>query len=171
MIAKIADNYISFLFRWRQSAREEDLMQGPRQPPPQQKRPPRDLNVPTTGRPTQAMVRLSSASNIAETQRMPDTQNKTARLRGVIWRRYTLLRSKRSTHHMRSGLGRWTLDYKGVWEWTDGSTFDFSYWMSGQPDGGSKYDYGVMDCLYSTTGEWSILYFGYKHDYICQLTL
>ena len=88
-------------------------MQGPRQLPPQQKRPPRDLNVPTAGRPTQAMVRLSSASNIAETQRMPDTLNKTARLRGVIWRRYTLLRSrtfscKRSTHHMKSGSGQQT---------------------------------------------------------------
>ena len=62
-------------------------------------------------------------------------------------------------------------DVDGVWEWTDGSNFDFSYWMSGQPDGGSKYDYGVMDCLYSSSGEWSLLYFAYDHDYICQLTL
>ena len=68
-------------------------------------------------------------------------------------------------------IGAVDTDYNGVWEWTDGSTFDFSYWMSGQPDGGSKYDYRVMDCLYSGFGEWNDLYFSYDHDYICQLTL
>merc|ERR550517_1746512 len=37
-------------------------------------------------------------------------------------------------------------DQNGAWEWTDGSSFDFSNWRSGQPDGGSGSYYTVMDC-------------------------
>ena len=59
-----------------------------------------------------------------------------------------------------------------AFEWTDGSTLDFIYWMSGQPDGSSKNDYVFMDCLYSPVlGEWNDLYYGQNYHYICQLTL
>ena len=62
-------------------------------------------------------------------------------------------------------------DHDGAWEWTDGSTFEFSNWMSGQPDGGSGSYYTVMDCSYSTSCQWNDLYYGNNYDYICQLTL
>ena len=105
-----------YLFRWRQFAREEDSVQGPRQlpilrkrPPLPQERPPRDLNAPTAGKLTQMLVQASNASNMEVTHIMPPMQKKLARLKGVIWRLYTLGRSKtssckRSTLKIGSGL-------------------------------------------------------------------
>ena len=61
-------------------------------------------------------------------------------------------------------------DHDRAWEWTDGSSFDFSYWMSGQPDGSTQ-DYAVMDCSYSTSCQWNVFFFYLKYNYICQLTL
>ena len=61
-------------------------------------------------------------------------------------------------------------DHNRVWEWTNGSPFDFSYWLSDQPDGGQYYT--VMDCDGSAFGKWRDL--GYSDDrfhYICQLDL
>ena len=104
---------IIYLFRWRQFAREEDSVQGPRQLPLLRKRPRRDQNAPTAGKLTQTLVQASNASNMEVTYILPPMQKKLARIKGVTWRRYTLWRSKtssckRSTHHMRSGSGRWT---------------------------------------------------------------
>ena len=104
------------LCRWPQFAREVDSMQAP-QPqrlPQQRKRPPRGLNVPTAGRPTPAMVRVSNASSIAGTHIMPRVQSKTARIKGGTWHRSTLLRSRtssctHSTQQLGSGLELWTL--------------------------------------------------------------
>ena len=59
-------------------------------------------------------------------------------------------------------------DQNGAWEWTDGSSFDFAYWMSGQPDGGQYY--ALMDFSYSGSGEWNDLYYSNNYHYICQLT-
>ena len=61
-------------------------------------------------------------------------------------------------------------DHNRVWEWTDGSPIDFSYWLSDQSDGGQYYT--VMDCDGSASGKWRDL--GYSDDrfhYICQLDL
>ena len=62
-------------------------------------------------------------------------------------------------------------DHNGVWEWTDGSSFDFSYWISGdEPDGGSYYT--VMDFHYYYDGYWNDLSYNYSYyGYICQLAL
>ena len=58
-------------------------------------------------------------------------------------------------------------DHDGVWEWTDGSSFDFSYWLSGQPDGGQYYT--VMDDI--SSGAWRDLEYSDSYQYFCQLTL
>ena len=55
--------------------------------------------------------------------------------------------------------------HNGVWEWTDGSTFDFSNWVFGQPDGGQYYTY--MD----NHGEWRDFEYNHYLEYMCQLTL
>ena len=34
---------------------------------------------------------------------------------------------------------------EGQWEWTDGSPWDFEYWLSGQPDSGSGQDFIGME--------------------------
>ena len=100
-----------FLCRWLRSVREEGSVQTP-QPQPRQKQPPRGPNVPTAGRPTP--VQASNASNITGARCMPPMQKRAVWVKGAIWRRSTLLRSKtssckRSTRQLRSGLGRWTL--------------------------------------------------------------
>ena len=30
-------------------------------------------------------------------------------------------------------------DQDGIWEWTDGTPFDFTYWGSGEPAGGKEF--------------------------------
>ena len=62
-------------------------------------------------------------------------------------------------------------DHNGVWEWMDGSGFDFSYWIPGdEPDGGSYYT--VMDFQYYYDGYWNDLSYNYSYyGYICQLAL
>ena len=57
--------------------------------------------------------------------------------------------------------------HNGVWEWTDGSSFDFSYWTSGQPDGGQYY--ALMDD--SDSRRWRDLDYSNSYQYFCQLTL
>ena len=67
-------------------------------------------------------------------------------------------------------IGAVDADHDWVWEWTDGSPFDFSYWLSDQPDGGQYYT--VMDCDNSASGKWRDL--GYNDNdfhYIYQLDL
>lgn len=32
---------------------------------------------------------------------------------------------------------------EGVWVWTDGTAFDYTYWFAGQPDNSN----GIEDCL------------------------
>ena len=59
----------------------------------------------------------------------------------------------------------------GGWEWTDGSSFDFSNWSSGQPNGGSGSYYTVMDCSASSSCQWNDLFYGNNYNYICQLTI
>ena len=66
-------------------------------------------------------------------------------------------------------IGAVDTDHNGAWEWTDGSPFDFSYWLSDQPDGGQYFT--VMDCDDSTSGQWRDLEFDRSYNYICQLTL
>ena len=63
-------------------------------------------------------------------------------------------------------IGAVDTDHNGVWEWTDGSSFDFSYWRSGQPDG--QY-YTVMDDI--SSGGWRDLDYNERYQYFCQLTL
>ena len=65
-------------------------------------------------------------------------------------------------------------DNNGVWEWTDGSTFDFSYWRSNEPDGypsGHHPYYTVMDFYTYNDGLWEDYPYDQYFDYICQLTL
>jgi len=66
-------------------------------------------------------------------------------------------------------------DQNGAWEWTDGSTFDFSYWRSGQPDGyptdGYPTSFTAMDFYAYNNGPWEDYSYEYYFDYICQLTL
>ena len=59
-------------------------------------------------------------------------------------------------------------DHNRVWEWTDGSSFDFSYWRSGQPNG--RVYYTVMDFGRSSDGGWSDFYEDNNCGYICQLS-
>ena len=40
----------------------------------------------------------------------------------------------------------WT-PQKGQFEWTDGSSYDYSYWAGSQPDGGVHADPGEEDCV------------------------
>ena len=54
----------------------------------------------------------------------------------------------------------------GEWEWTDGTDFDFTFWLSDQPDGGQSFI--GMDMDYSNGG-WRDLD-SESHYYICQLT-
>ena len=42
--------------------------------------------------------------------------------------------------------------HEGNWEWTDGSTWDYEYWLSDQPDGGSQ-DSLAMDTS-DSYGRW-----------------
>ena len=107
---------IIYLFRWRQFAREEDPVQGPRQLPLLRKRPRSYQNAPTAGKLTQTLVQASNASNMEVTYILPPMQKKLARIKGVTWRRYTLWRSKtssckRSTLKVRSGLERGTMTW------------------------------------------------------------
>ena len=71
IIVAIDIKQISRLFRWPQSAREGDSLKAAQKLPPPQKPPqrrrPRDPNVPTAGRLSQATVQLSNASNTAGT--------------------------------------------------------------------------------------------------------
>jgi len=64
-------------------------------------------------------------------------------------------------------IGAVDTDHNGVWEWTDGSSFDFSYWLSDQPDGGQYYT--VID--YVSSRRWRDLDYNDNNQYICQLTL
>ena len=66
-------------------------------------------------------------------------------------------------------IGAVDTDHNGAWEWTDGSTFDFSNWVSGQPDG--KQYYAYMDCNDSPSGQWKDYYYNVHQQYICQITL
>merc|ERR1712172_376799 len=66
-------------------------------------------------------------------------------------------------------IGAVDTDHNRAWEWTDGSSFDFNYWMSGQPDGGQYYT--VMDCDDSTSGQWRDLEYSNSYQYMCQITL
>jgi len=68
-------------------------------------------------------------------------------------------------------IGAVDYDHDGVWEWTDGSSFDFSYWIPGsEPDGGSYNTF--MDIAYYSNGYWNDGYYSsHYYGYICQLTL
>ena len=65
-------------------------------------------------------------------------------------------------------IGAVDTDNNSVWEWTDGSTFNFSNWMPGQPDGGEQYAY--IDFSTNAHGEWVDYVYSYSFNYICQLT-
>ena len=52
------------------------------------------------------------------------------------------------------------------WEWTDGTPFDFSYWGSGEPDGGQYYT-----TMTTSSGRWSDHTYDHYCQYICQLSL
>merc|ERR1712226_1063993 len=56
----------------------------------------------------------------------------------------------------------------GEWEWTDGTDFDFTFWLSDQPDGGQSFI--GMDMDYSNGG-WRDMDPDNYYPYICQLTL
>merc|ERR1712130_10985 len=58
-------------------------------------------------------------------------------------------------------------DHNGYWEWTDGTSFDFSYWASSEPKGGRYY--AAMDG--SNSRAWRDWVYSYGCPYICQLTL
>ena len=68
-----------------------------------------------------------------------------------------------SEHSKEVWVGGVNFDQDDVWEWTDGSTFSFTNWASGEPDR-SKYMY-----LQPTTWNWR----DYGEDschYMCQLS-
>ena len=70
-------------------------------------------------------------------------------------------------------IGAVDYDHDGVWEWTDGSSFDFSYWIPGsEPDGGLYNGYTFMDIAYYSNGYWNDAYYSsHYYGYICQLIL
>ena len=55
--------------------------------------------------------------------------------------------------------------HNGVWEWTDGSNFDFSYWVSGQPDGGQYY--ALIDDV--SSGAWRDYEYNHSAYFMCQI--
>ena len=63
-------------------------------------------------------------------------------------------------------IGAVDTDHNQIWEWTDESSFDFSYWRSGEPIGG---EYHTVMTSYS--GEWNDIVNNNSCGYICQLTL
>ena len=70
-----------------------------------------------------------------------------------------------TTSYSRTWIGAVDTDHNNVWEWIDGSDFDFSYWISGsEPDGGSYYT--VMDFGYSSSGYWNDMTYNHNYPYI-----
>ena len=59
-------------------------------------------------------------------------------------------------------------NHNGVWGWTDGTSFDFTNWRSGQPGGGEYYLH-----LGDDNGIWNWRDWEYYNDssYICQITM
>jgi len=67
-----------------------------------------------------------------------------------------------------SATGAWIggvdRNHDGLWEWTDGSFFDFSNWSSNQPNGGEYF------ILLGRDGEWRDWTASGVSNYICQIT-
>ncbi|XP_043959485.1 macrophage mannose receptor 1-like [Gambusia affinis] len=63
-----------------------------------------------------------------------------------------------------AGLIVWIGLYKDTWKWSNGNLFLFSYWASGQPDG------GLNNCTaadYSLSGRWEDWPCGLEKAFIC----
>ena len=73
-------------------------------------------------------------------------------------------------HTPRNGvwIGGVDFNHNRVWGWTDGSSFDYTNWLSSQPDGGEYYL-----VIEEADGRWTWRDFEYYHDqpYVCQLIL
>ncbi|KAK3254726.1 hypothetical protein CYMTET_36071 [Cymbomonas tetramitiformis] len=63
-------------------------------------------------------------------------------------------------------IGGWATSGESTWYWSDGSTFSYTNWNSGEPSRGSE------DCMVlRPAGNWNDLPCSYAKAYICQYTL
>jgi hypothetical protein len=65
-------------------------------------------------------------------------------------------------------IGGVDTNHDRVWEWTDGSSFDFDFWLSGQPDG--QY-HVMMDFNEDSKGKWRDIDLDNDFHYVCQIVL
>ena len=56
---------------------------------------------------------------------------------------------------------------EGQWEWTDGSAWDFEYWLSGQPDSGT--DQNTLGLDRTQGGRWRDLPGPDNEGFVCRM--
>ena len=65
-------------------------------------------------------------------------------------------------------IGGVDLNNDGNWGWTDGSSFDYSNWLSNQPNGGEYY---IVVGNVQGGGDWRDWTLDASADYVCQLNV
>ena len=77
--------------------------------------------------------------------------------------------------NMQSSNSYWVggvdFNQNGVWGWTDGSNFDYSNWLEGQPDGGEYYLIIENDDIEGYPLNWRDWYYDNNRPYVCQLIM
>ena len=64
-------------------------------------------------------------------------------------------------------IGGVDVNKNGQWGWTDGSKWDYTYWMSNQPNGEEYY----LIVAGKPKWDWRDWEFNNKKSYVCQLTV